>query len=76
MFLRLLSKLGVRKVFLAGLDGYSINRKNYFNESMSLVMSNDVIKNINIGMIKILEKISKEMDLRFITPSKYCIRKK
>ncbi|WP_157843139.1 aldolase catalytic domain-containing protein [Bacillus sp. FJAT-42315] len=72
MLLKLLNKLNVKKVFLAGLDGYSYDHtQNYVNKDMMLSTSNQVIEHLNIGIASVLEELKNEMDLTFITPTKY-----
>jgi 4-hydroxy 2-oxovalerate aldolase len=75
MLLNLLVKLNVEKVLVAGFDGYSYdNINNYADEKMSLTTSRKTIKNLNEGVVKVLEKISKEIEIDFITPTKYTIK--
>lgn len=72
MLLKLLIKLNVKKVSLAGFDGYEYeNIENYANKDMMLTTSNNVIKDLNSGIVKVLNELYKEIDINFITPTKY-----
>ncbi len=74
MLLRLLKKAGIRKVFCAGLDGYSVNEDNYTDASMEydFVKASAVFLNHHIQ-----DSLSHEfgdMTVDFITYSHYCDR--
>jgi 4-hydroxy 2-oxovalerate aldolase len=72
MLLKLLAKLNVKKVSLAGLDGYSYdNAQNYAEEDMVLATSNETINDLNKGIAKVLLELNKEIYMEFITPTKY-----
>lgn len=72
MLLKLLIKLNIKSVSLAGLDGFSyISNKNYAS-SLNYLNLEDVC-NYNKTMIEELEKISQSINLNFITDSKYKI---
>jgi len=70
MFLRVLMKFGVRKVFAAGLDGFQAN-DNYAKP--------DMINNAKLGefdkrndiMRQMILQLSRQIDIRFVTPSLY-----
>ena len=71
MLLRLLSKIGVKKIYIAGMDGYSSDYgKNYFDSSFEAThlsvadYRNQMIKNE-------LNEIATQINLTFITPSAY-----
>jgi 4-hydroxy 2-oxovalerate aldolase len=72
MLLKLLIKLNVKKVFLAGFDGYSYNySQNYANRDMAINRSNSDINSINFGIATVLNKYSQKISIEFITPTKY-----
>ncbi|MDR2993004.1 MAG: aldolase catalytic domain-containing protein [Bacillus cereus] len=73
MLLNLLIKLNPEKLYIAGLDGYSLNKNNYYRERLnftqdaeSLIERNSVIKNK-------IKNIKNKLDIEFITPSLYTI---
>ena len=72
MLIKLFIELGVKKVFLAGLDGYVYEaNKNYYNERMVFVTNNDMMVKMNMSVMEMLEKYNKEIDIEFITDSLY-----
>lgn len=72
MLLKLLLKLNVKEVSLAGFDGYAYdNIDNYVDKDMLLISSNKVVRDFNIGIIKVLSDLYRKIDIKFITPTKY-----
>ena len=71
MLIKLLINSGVSKIYLAGVDGYSIDiESNYTHYSTELVTSIDYILKMNKGMNKALEKYSQITDIEFVTTKK------
>ena len=77
MLLRLLNIIGMKKVYIAGFDGYSsdILKRNYSKDSlevgeayMNAVESN---KEISEMLIDFNNNKSKDMNVKFITPSRF-----
>ena len=72
MAIKLLILFGAKKVFLAGFDGYSHEKKeNYFDENMTLVAKNAILDNTNQGMCKVLAEYSKKIEIDFLTTKKH-----
>jgi len=72
MLLMLLKKLNVKDVSLAGFDGYTHdNIENYADKDMVLTTSNKSASDLNVGIIKVLNNLYREIDIKFITPTKY-----
>ncbi|MCR5025361.1 MAG: aldolase catalytic domain-containing protein [Lachnospiraceae bacterium] len=72
MFLRLLHKTGVKKVALAGFDGYVPERgKNYSDPGMEYEFASDYAIRLNDYTGDVIEELRKDMEIVFITPSKY-----
>lgn len=69
MLLRLLHKVGVAQVYLAGFDGYQENGVNYVNAHMASLHTRGEEENINIR--KFVGDLSSVMKLVFLTPSRY-----
>lgn len=71
MLLKVLMKIGVKNVALAGMDGFSKGNDNYF--------SVDMINNAKLGevdrrneiMSRMLKIFSRQIGIKFITPSLY-----
>lgn len=72
MALKLLSKLDVKDIYIAGFDGYSNDlAENYTEEESTLSQSKQTIQYVNRGVMKVLKDLRKELSLKFLTPSKY-----
>ena len=78
LLLRLLDKLGVKSIAIAGLDGfnYSINNgQNYANSELELANLNTEAKLLNKEILEMLNdfmetKVGQE-EIKFITPSRF-----
>lgn len=68
MFLRFLSSINIRTVYIAGMDGYTSNR-NYFDTTLDYEFSH--IENRNKLIQKNITELSKHISIRFITESIY-----
>ena len=72
MLIKLLMKCNVKKIFLAGFDGYSHDiDENYLKSSMTFVARNAVLDTMNKGVEKVLNQFSKEVPIEFLTKEKY-----
>ncbi len=72
MLIRLLIKLGVKSIKLAGYDGYSYDAyTNYVEKDMTFVKKNAIVDALNEGMKKMLMAFSKQVKIEFITKTKY-----
>lgn len=72
MLLNLLSKLDVEEIVIAGLDGYiGNNAANYAKENELFVMPEKIMKAKNNYMHLAIEKLSKKINIEFITPTLY-----
>lgn len=72
MAINFLIQHGVKNVLLAGFDGYSHDEKeNYADSHLAFITRNTVLDAMNNGMIKMLEKYSKKIKIKFLTNSKY-----
>lgn len=74
MALRLLTKIGVKEVYLAGFDGFSVDyRESFFDASFSYGIDSEVNRNRNDDFEKQLKVLSKQIKINFITDSLYKI---
>jgi 4-hydroxy 2-oxovalerate aldolase len=74
MCLKLLLYLGVKEIYLAGMDGYSTDSEaNYLNNDLKLITPKSVTEKMNIGMVKVLEAYAKEIKISFLTQPKYLV---
>jgi 4-hydroxy 2-oxovalerate aldolase len=71
MLLKTLQNLGIRKVSLAGFDGYSDKDTNYFNPSMEYSFVRDEAHRLNRQIRRVMEGSLSDMELNFITYSHY-----
>jgi 4-hydroxy 2-oxovalerate aldolase len=71
MALNLLTKLQPEKVYLAGLDGYSFDKENYYAERLNLIQNKEVIQEQNKAMKNKINKLHKKLAIEFVTSSLY-----
>ncbi len=72
MALRLMKRLGVKQVALAGFDGYSTNQQqNYVSEKMILNTNAEVVGKRNRAIMQQVKELSEEMKIQFVTKSLY-----
>ena len=70
MAVKLMIFLGVKKIFLAGFDGYSLSPQNdYANEDLQLAMKNDIIY-LNDIISSQLKDFAKDIQIEFLTEQK------
>ena len=68
MSIQYLISLGVKKILLAGMDGYSYSAEmNYAKDEMSYRETFTVYDNMNTGMEKVLNKYTKKVKIKFLT---------
>ena len=71
MLLNLLMKLKPAKIFIAGMDGYSVDRTNYYQDRLTMEHDRDEIEELNNSISKRLKQLGKQLDIQFVTPSLY-----
>ena len=72
MSIRFFGNLGVKKFYIAGMDGYSHDvNENYGIDRMTFVARNAVLDEMNKGMQEVLREYSKTLDIHFLTTPKY-----
>jgi 4-hydroxy 2-oxovalerate aldolase len=72
MLIKLLIQLGVKEIWLAGMDGYShIASENYAQEDMRMTAKVQTLDAMNQGMCQVLRELSQQADIRFLTAPKY-----
>ena len=57
----------VKKVYLAGIDGYSSADSNYINEGLEIFLPNDVRVKIDNGLRQFIKQKQEEIDIEIIT---------
>ena len=74
MVAKLLVQQGVKKILIAGMDGYSVNpEENYADAKMNFYTEKYVAEEKNAGIITVLRKISEETEIEFVTTPKYVV---
>ena len=68
MLIRFLINLGVKDIWIAGMDGYSTaTANNYAKEKMEVHVQKEVLKLKNTGMHDVLIEYMQEVPIRFVT---------
>lgn len=68
MLIQLLILLGARKIFLCGLDGYSVDpTENFADEKMNFFVDKIRFKEMNDGINKMMHRYSKKISMEFVT---------
>ncbi|MGB4415277.1 MAG: aldolase catalytic domain-containing protein [Paludibacter sp.] len=74
MALKVMMKIGVKDVALAGFDGYSLSKESdYFSSKMEYEFSKRMGQDINAYVDKILASMKSKLNIQFITPTLYKI---
>lgn len=71
MLLKVLSKVSVDHVYLAGFDGYTSDADNYYSSKMEYEFVKRLGQEINAYVDKTLPEIRKQLNIIFITPTEY-----
>lgn len=72
MAIKFFIQMGVKKIYLAGFDGYSHDEKeNYGEYTMAFVTRIPVLDAMNYGMTTMLKKYSELVELKFLTRQHY-----
>ena len=71
MILKVLSKVAVKHVYLAGFDGYKTDADNYYSSKMEYEFAKRLGEDINCYVNNTLPALRKKMDITFITPTFY-----
>lgn len=72
MLIKFLISQGIKKVLIAGMDGYSPNPyENYADQRMSFYSGKELAEKKNLGMIDVLKEYQKQIEIEFLTTPKY-----
>ena len=74
MLIKFLINKGVKKIYIAGMDGYSpYQDENYADQKMNIHTEIELAKKKNAGMESVLAEYKQVIDLEMITSPKYVI---
>lgn len=74
MLAKLIVDLGVKRLYIAGMDGYSINQEeNYADQQMNFYTERELSERKNAGMITVLRKLGEIIDIEFVTTPKFVV---
>lgn len=71
MLLKAMVRIGVKSVGLAGFDGYSKRRDNYFDISREYSFAKEKASYLNAYVKECLRKLHKDLNVIFVTKSRY-----
>lgn len=72
MAIKFLMNYGVKKIYLAGFDGYAHDvSENYGDRQMAFITRNAVLDAMNEGMTVVMKSYSKDVDIHFLTDEKH-----
>ena len=72
MLAKLLAQLGVKKIYLAGMDGYSVNPdENYADQKMNIYTKKELAEKQNAGMTSVLSELAKNVSIVFVTTPRF-----
>lgn len=70
MLIKFLINLGARKLYIAGMDGYSFDpEKNYSSEYLNFYSERSVLEQMNAGIELMISRFRNEIEMEFITES-------
>lgn len=74
MLIKFLINQGVKKVFIAGMDGYAPNSDdNYADQKMSFYTKKETAEKKNSGMTAVLKEYAKLIDIELLTTPKFVV---
>lgn len=72
MLINLLISLGVKRLLLAGFDGYSVNpSENYFSERLVSTAEDERLMKMNRAIAQRIAQLRAKVEVEFVTPSVY-----
>ncbi len=70
IMLSILEKAGIKKIIVAGFDGYSNDDENYYDNDIAYMLDKNYIDDLNKTMKKNIDVYQKGLCINTITPSK------
>lgn len=69
--INILIKIGIKKVYLIGFDGFNYFEQNHYYDNYSYYINESTVKNNNRIITEYLKKYREKIDIEFITESIY-----
>ena len=74
MLIKFLYNMDIKKIYIAGLDGYSVDpTQNFIDQKMNHYTQKSLYESMNMGMIKFLSEYKNKINIEFITTPKHII---
>lgn len=74
MLIQYLIQLGAQKVYVAGIDGYSMDAsQNFVDERMSFYTQKAVLEAMNAGMTQMMRQFENDISIEYVTTPKYVV---
>lgn len=74
MLIKYLIQLGARKVYIAGIDGYSTDAsQNFVNQKMNFYTQKAVYEAMNDGMTKVMKQFEESIVIEYVTTAKHIV---
>lgn len=72
MLIKFLINLGVKKIYIAGIDGYSSDpNQNFADEKMNFFTQKAVFDAMNVGMNAVLREYQRDVEIEYVTTPHY-----
>lgn len=72
MLIKLLMHLGAKKVFIAGIDGYSVDpTENFADKKMNFYTKKATFETMNVGLTSVLKQLKQQIEIEYLTTPKY-----
>ena len=71
MLLKVIKRLGIKRISLAGFDGYADKEINYFNPSMEYSLRADEMQRLNRQVKEVMATTLSDIEMNFVTYSHY-----
>jgi 4-hydroxy 2-oxovalerate aldolase len=72
MLIKFLIQLSVKKIFIAGIDGYSVDlTQNFADQKMNIFTQKAIFETMNVGLNTILREYSRQIAIEFVTTPRY-----
>ena len=72
MLIKFLINMKVRKIYIAGIDGYDLDTsKNFVDKKMAFVTTKDTFEAMNEGLMKVMKEFKKQITIEYVTTPQF-----